>query len=115
MNDFNQVFPKESSAEKVLQHNLLTRQKADIAQPNFEEEKIEVISKKLSLVDVSEKTNTDPKELEKKALLKKTFILGQSERKTTQESSRKSSIPDLEHSVFAKSKALRQLNKRVKA
>ena len=31
LNDFNRVFPKESSAEKVLQHNLLTRQKTDIA------------------------------------------------------------------------------------
>ena len=94
MNDFNRVFPKESSAEKVLQHNLLTRQKTDIAQTNLEEEKIEVISKKLSLVEVSEKTNADPNEPEKKALLKKTFVIGQSERKTTQESSRKSSTPD---------------------
>lgn len=94
LNDFNRVFPKESSAEKVLQHNLLTRQKTDIAQTNLEEEKIEVISKKLSLVEVSEKTNADPNEPEKKALLKKTFVIGQSERKTTQESSRKSSTPD---------------------
>ena len=53
MNDFDRVFPKESSAEKVLQHNLLIIPRADIAQNNHEEEKIEVISKKLSLVEVS--------------------------------------------------------------